>query len=49
LPVAWVIGAAALRDFLGAEGIDIGVSADLAVFAAIWLVLALGEEIGWRA
>lgn len=49
LPVAWVIGASVFRDLSGAEGIDITISTQLAVFAAIWLVLAFGEEIGWRA
>jgi membrane protease YdiL (CAAX protease family) len=49
LPVAWLIGADALREAHGAAGIDLSISAQLAVFAAIWLVLAFGEEIGWRA
>lgn len=49
VPVAWLFGAWLLRDFLGAETFEVSLSAQLAVFGAIWLVLAFGEEIGWRA
>lgn len=47
-PIAWVVGAALLRERFGAEGVEFSISAQLAVFGAIWLLLALGEEIGWR-
>ena len=48
LPVAWLVGAALLREESGAEGFDVTLTAQLAVFGAIWLVLAFGEEVGWR-
>jgi hypothetical protein len=47
-PIAWLFGASMLRDYAGAEGIELDLSAQLAVFGAVWLVLAFGEEIGWR-
>lgn len=47
-PVAWLAGAALLREQFGAEAVDVSISAQLAIFGAIWLLLAFGEEIGWR-
>ena len=47
-PLAWVMGAWLLRDFLGAETFRIQIFPQLAMFAVIWLIFAFGEEIGWR-
>ncbi len=47
-PLAWVLGAWLLRDLFGAASFRIEIFPQLAVFAALWLVFAFGEEIGWR-
>jgi len=47
-PVAWLSGAALLRDYAGAEEIAVSLTMEVATFGAVWLVLAFGEEIGWR-
>lgn len=49
LPVAWLIGTMALRDFLSADAVDVAWSMQVAAFATVWLAFAFGEEIGWRA
>lgn len=41
-PFAW----AAIR---GAEPPQLSLSPEIAIFAGLWLVLALGEELGWRS
>lgn len=48
IPVAWLAGAYLLRDQLGAADIEISIGPELAAFAGLWIVLAFGEEIGWR-
>lgn len=47
-PLAWLSGAFLLRDLLGLEPPAVSVGAQMLIFAAIWLLLAFGEEIGWR-
>ncbi|MEX0643969.1 MAG: CPBP family intramembrane glutamic endopeptidase [Parvularculaceae bacterium] len=47
-PLAWIMGAWLLRDLFGAPTFRIDIFPQLAVFAALWLVFAFGEEIGWR-
>ncbi len=48
LPIAWLALAVLLRDIFGATPPKVSFDPSLAAFAAIWLVLAFGEEIGWR-
>jgi membrane protease YdiL (CAAX protease family) len=48
LPVAWLVGATVLRDRFGAAPVEASFDPSLLMFAALWLVLAFGEEIGWR-
>lgn len=48
LPAAWLVGATVLRDRFGAAPVEASFDPSLLVFAALWLVLAFGEEIGWR-
>lgn len=47
-PLAWLLGTIALRDKLGASPIDVAISTQLLLFGGVWLILAFGEEIGWR-
>ena len=47
-PLLWLFATIGIRRLAGAESIDVSVSPSLAVFALVWLVLAFGEEIGWR-
>ncbi len=48
LPIAWLALTILLRDQLGAASVQVSFDPSLAAFAAIWLVLAFGEEAGWR-
>ncbi len=48
LPIAWLAITVLVRQTLGAAPAEVSFDPSVAAFAAIWLVLAFGEEIGWR-
>jgi len=48
LPLLFLAAPFVWTRFQGGEPPHLGLSRDLAMFAGLWFVLALGEEIGWR-
>lgn len=48
LPLLFLAAPFVWARFQGGEAPHLGLSRDLLMFAALWFVLALGEEIGWR-